>query len=396
MNKKLHLIIIAAVAALMTACNSDSDLPLTHPDGYGEIQFSIGSGSIPAVTRAGEGTPGLTYVPYDSIRDPRTMGVFGWYELDGTTFSKAANRMFNNVSNTAHYDVGADVTVWEYEGKKYWIDYLEKSPFDFFGYMPYNENVTIATTDNDDEYKLTMPVEFPDGATFSPVETALLCAKPIHKVQPEGTIPFYMDQTLTGYTLVFQLGEKMDSIRDFMIKDVKVYGESLAYKGDVSRTYTWEGLDWEAGNITWANVDTKDVDVADAVSVPYLNNGGDSIPEYYIDPTIETDLAPAMPGMLRVTNHPVQWGTPIYVIPTDEFAPVFEVTYDVVVQNEENADVVTRKNIKSTISFSSTYFQAFTKGRMGDTHKIRVKIVPDHLYVLADADQTFGYIPLND
>jgi len=39
MIKKLNIFMTAAAALMLAACSSE-DLPLTHPDGYGEINFT--------------------------------------------------------------------------------------------------------------------------------------------------------------------------------------------------------------------------------------------------------------------------------------------------------------------------------------------------------------------
>jgi hypothetical protein len=105
-------------------------------------------------------------------------------------------------------------------------------------------------------------------------------------------------------------------------------------------------------------------------------------------------------GVLRVNKDAVPWGKPIYLLPATGFNPVFEVTYDAVVvneegKNEEGKDVVTRKNVVSTISFDDNNFEKLKTApatEMGKARTIYVKIVPDHLYVLADADQIYGTI----
>ena len=56
---------------------------------------------------------------------------------------------------------------------------------------------------------------------------------------------------------------------------------------------------------------------------------------------------------------------------------------------------MTRKNVVSTISFDENNFEKLKTAfptAMGKTRTIHVKIVPDHLYVLADADQIYGTI----
>ena len=100
-------------------------------------------------------------------------------------------------------------------------------------------------------------------------------------------------------------------------------------------------------------------------------------------------------GVLRVNKVAVPWGKPIYLFPARDFNPVFEVTYDAVVVNEEGKEVVTRKNVVSTISFDDNNFEKLKTAEataMGKARTIHVKIVPDHLYVLADADQIYGTI----
>lgn len=375
MIKTKNILAIAAVVLCATACTND-DLPLTHADGYGEVAFSVGN-----ATRAD-----ITYIPYDYARDPHTMGTFGWHDLSSSTIDNAANKMFDNTEVTATMD--ENIVTWSYENKKYWFDYADYTSFDFFGYMPYNESTTL-TSPEDNVYTLTMPVEFSDDYdVFSPEETALVCAEPQHKVLGDGTIPFRMDQTLTAYTLKFQLGEAMDNVRDFIVKDVKIYGESLAHSGTVTRSYTWDSSEkaWVSGNITWVSESITRMDVTrdNACSIPYRNNAGEdeTLAQYYDDEN----------SQLRVTNTAVQWGTPIYMIPADVVNPIFEVVYDAVVTDENGNDIVTRKDIHSTIQLNSEIFGTLTLGTMGKYQPITVKIVPDHLYVLADADQTFGWV----
>ena len=162
MIKKLNIFMTAAAALMLAACSSD-DMPLTHPDGYGEINFTVGN---EAVTRA-DGD--ITYVAYDYSRDPHSMGVYGWHDLSSSTFGVAGNNMFYNTEVKATLDEG--IVTWSYENKKYWIDYVNCGTFDFFGYMPYNKDATLTSTKTN-EYKFSMPVEFEEGfSVFSPIET---------------------------------------------------------------------------------------------------------------------------------------------------------------------------------------------------------------------------------
>jgi len=395
--KKIKNIFLVAATAVLAACSSE-DLPVTHADGWDEIRFSVGT----EATRAD-----ITYIPYDYERDPHTIGTFGYHDL-GTTDEA---QIFTNTEVTAALDEETSTVSWSYPNKKYWFDYAIYDSFDFFATMPYNDDATLVKDESQENtYTLSMPVTF-DGAVFSPVETALLCAEPQHLDEAEGVIPFRMDQTLTGYALRFQLGDQMDELRDFIIKDVKVYGNSLAYSGTVSRSYTYAPTDenavngWVSGDITWSGVATKDLDptvakdVENIISIPYINNPQDSTShaDYYIDAWgADEEHEIAGVGALRVTSKLVQWGNPIYIIPNTAFNPTFEVIYDVVVQNEDGDDIITRKDVHSTIVFNTDNFGEQSLGEMGKVQPIRIKIVPDHLYVLADADQTFGYIVVSE
>ena len=385
--KKLNIFIAVAAALFLGACSSE-ELPLTQADGYGEIKFSIGN----------EGTRAdITYIAYDYDRDPHTMSVYGWHDLGSATFDNADNKIFYNTEVTASILEPKGV-VWEYNPKKYWFDYAAYNSFDFFGCMPYNENTTL-TSPESNSYTMTMPVDFDDDyEVFSPEETALLCHEPINRTIAEGVIPFRMDQTLSAYKLLFQLGDNMDNIRDFIIKGVKIYGEGLATSGTVSRTYTWDAVkeSWETGDITWSGVATTDVTKENAYSIPYRNNASlnEEWEAFYTDKLdAEERIVPGQ-GTLRVTNTAVQWGNPVYIIAVDGSTPKFEVIYDVVVTDEEGKDIITRPNVHSVIEFTNENFGERTTGVMGMTQPITVKIVPDHLYVLADADQTFGWITL--
>ena len=375
---------------MLTAACSGDDMPLTHPDGYGEEKFAIGND----VTRA------VNYKPYDYNRDPHTMGVIGWYNMrDAEDLTK--NKMFENLEVTAKIDDDTDELSWTYSPLRYWVSFADYSTFDNFAYMPYNEDAVVTRDAN--VYTLTVPVDFGTGKPFS-IDEVLMCNLPDYKNDADGVITFKMDQALTGYQLVFQLGEQMSQLRYFVVKSVKVYGTSFLNKGMLSREYTWNTLDskWSSGDISWAideEHDKFDVAAADAVAIPYRDNSADAPTgkdwsEYYKTVTETVDQEEVSYGVLRVNKDAVPWGKPIYLLPATGFNPVFEVTYDAVVVNEEGDDVVTR-NVVSTISFDDENFEKLKTveaTEMGKARTIYVKIVPDHLYVLADADQIYGTI----
>ena len=388
--KKIGNILKGVAVVMLTAACSGDDMPLTHPDGYGEEKFAIGND----VTRA------VNYIPYDYNRDPHTMGVIGWYNMrDAEDLTK--NKMFENLEVTAKIDDDTDELSWTYSPLRYWVSFADYSTFDNFAYMPYNEDAVVTRDAN--VYTLTVPVDFGTGKPFS-IDEVLMCNLPDYKNDADGVITFKMDQALTGYQLVFQLGEQMSQLRYFVVKSVKVYGTSFLNKGMLSREYTWNTLDskWSSGDISWAideEHDKFDVAAADAVAIPYRDNSADAPTgkdwsEYYKTVTETVDQEEVSYGVLRVNKDAVPWGKPIYLLPATGFNPVFEVTYDAVVVNEEGDDVVTR-NVVSTISFDDENFEKLKTveaTEMGKARTIYVKIVPDHLYVLADADQIYGTI----
>ena len=376
---------------MLTAACSGDDMPLTHPDGYGEVKFAIGND----VTRA------VNYIPYDYNRDPNTMGVIGWYDKSSAE-DLTKNKMFSNIKVTAEVDDDTDDLSWAYSPVRYWVEFANFNTFDNFAYMPYNKDAEVTRDGND--YTLSIPVNFGAGKPFS-TDEVLLCNLPDYKNDADGVISFKMDQALAGYQLVFQLGDQMSQLRYFVVKSVKVYGTGFLNKGTLSRKYTWSnvGSTWSSGGISWTideENDKFDVAAADAVAIPYRDNKADAPTgkdwsEYYKTVTETVGQEEVSYGVLRVNKDAVPWGKPIYLLPATGFNPVFEVTYDAVVVNKDGKDVVTRKNVVSTISFDDNNFEKLKTAdatEMGKARTIYVKIVPDHLYVLADADQIYGTI----
>ena len=389
--KKIGNILKGVAVVMLTAACSGDDMPLTHPDGYGEVKFAIGND----VTRA------VNYIPYDYNRDPNTMGVIGWYDKSSAE-DLTKNKMFSNIKVTAEVDDDTDDLSWAYSPVRYWVEFANFNTFDNFAYMPYNKDAEVTRDEN--VYTLSIPVNFGAGKPFS-TDEVLLCNLPDYKNDADGVISFKMDQALAGYQLVFQLGDQMSQLRYFVVKSVKVYGTGFLNKGTLSREYTWSnvGSTWSSGGISWTideENDKFDVAAADAVAIPYRDNSADAPTgkdwsEYYKTVTETVDQEEVSYGVLRVNKDAVPWGKPIYLLPATGFNPVFEVTYDDVVVNEDGKDVVTRKNVVSTIEFSEDNFEKLKTAvatEMGKARTIYVKIVPDHLYVLADADQIYGTI----
>ena len=64
--------------------------------------------------------------------------------------------------------------------------------------------------------------------------------------------------------------------------------------------------------------------------------------------------------------------------------------------DENGKDIVTRENIHSFIEVNEENFGEISQTTLGKIRPVTIKIVPDHLYVLADADQKFSWIVLGD
>lgn len=393
MKKLLSIRFLFSLAlTLALAGCSNEDFLTTASDETKVMSFSIGSGISELTSKA----PAEGYRAWKT-GDPTTFGVYGIYNQN--IDSKA--QLFDNeqVSTT-------DGTTWTYDPLKYWADYTWCESFDFFGYMP-----KMATDDSDpdaepaeprngvklekagNEYTLSFPVEIANSVTSDVATTPLICAAPVHKTKVGETINFQMDQVLTGFNLEFTLGTEMSDLRDFLIKEVKITGAAdvLPYKGLVSRTYTYNPSagTWSSGNVTWSNIEKKGSAID--YTVPYVNNGSaeNNTAEMYDDD--------AKTLRIGYTNHEKtttgKWGADFFAIPSADFKPNISVKYDVQVKNEDDTYTTTRANITNTIQFSDSFFINYTEGgAVGKLNKITVQIIPDYLYVLADADQRLGYL----
>ena len=375
-----------ALTLALVGC-SNEDFLTTASDETKVMSFSIGSGISELKSKA----PAEGYRAWKT-GDPTSFGVYGIYNqnIDSKT------ELFDN------QEVTRSDGKWTYTPPKYWADYTWCETFDFFGYMPKMADNTsvppvarngVKLEKDGNEYTLSFPVTLDDAVTSDVTTAPLICAAPVHKTKVGETINFQMDQVLTGFNLKFTLGTEMSDLRDFVIKEVKITGAAdvLPYKGLVSRTYTYDPSagTWTSGNVTWSNIEKKGSAID--YSVPYVNNGSaEESTTIMYDDGEET---------LRIgyTNREVtttgKWGADFFAIPSADFKPNISVKYDVQVMNEDGTYTTTRENITNTIQFSDSFFTNYTEGgAVGKLNKITVQIIPDYLYVLADADQRLGYL----
>jgi len=374
MKKLLNIRFLFSLALILAlaGCSND-DFLTTKSDETKVVSFSIGTGMEEITSKAAaEG-----YRDWKT-GDPTSFGAYGIYNRNMTT------KLFDN------QEVTRSDSKWTYTPLKYWADYTWCETFDFFGYMPYKEegvSFTQGTVADVNKYTLSFPVELSDGVIDNVADVPLICHEPVHKTVVGDVINYQMDQVLTGFTLKFMLGEKMTQIRDFVIKEVKIKGAAneMPYSGIVSRTYTYDPSkdSWTSGDVTWTGV-TKKTE-ATTFAVPFVDHGNGSATDAY-DSTAKTlRLGYSFPNAIS------QWGNPFYAIPSADFHPDIEVTYDVTVQEEDKSYTTTRTNITSTIKFTESYFN-FAAGDVAKVNPIVVQIVPNYLYVLADADQRASWM----
>lgn len=340
---------------MLAACSGEENFEVQHPDGYDQVQFGV-AGS--------EAFSRVNYISYNSTTDPASMGVWATFTWATFTGENTPQSPFNNTSVV--YDQG----IWTYTDLQYWGSLPTHTSSDYFAYMPHS---SATFSRNGNTATITYPLTLANGYVPEK-EKPLFCTLPKHNPTVNQTILFDFDQALCAYQLHFKLGDRMGTIRSFIIKSVKISG-TLTTQCTLSRTYTWNGTAWTAAPIACTSTQTSSVTNADIINEPIVEN-------------VSTPLRITAEGYS-------QWGAPFCVVPNQpNFTPTFEVTYDVVVKNENNDDVVTRENVTSTIEYSNNYFSSHdnTSAPAGTLRTIKILIVPDHLYVLADADQTAGLL----
>lgn len=380
------VLIYLTALTMLTACGSD--IEYTEPDNKtNEIQFSVASidapaaGMAKAVSRAEHG-----HEAWSDAKHANTLGVFGYYN------GSLSNEIFKN-QRVTYSDQ------WVYEPAKYWPEFSDATSFDFFGYMVENagEMPTASVKKDAGKYTLSFEASIGQPILTSPNNTPLICHAPYHTTVVGMPIPFQMDQTLTGYDIQFQLGEKMSKLRYFVIKSVKVYGENLPVGGTVSRTYTLTDGSWSTTQapVTWTTVTKATVSAANAVEIAKDWVINDKEAAGYAENLAARTISAKSTGW-------VKWGAAglgngaFYAIPHTDFQPTIEVTYDVYTDADANGEggTLSRKDVKSTIVLNKSNFDALKSGMgtTGEIQHINIKIVPDYLYVLSDDDQVTGFL----
>ena len=388
------MIPLFAFLASLTACESN-DLPIQHADSYRYITFAARTQKM--TTRADD-----RYESYDPVQrmHPLNMGVFGYYnfathsfETTGTETGGKNHAIFDNIQ----VDYNTSTKTWSPKEEKRW-DAYQNSNFDFFGYMPHSESATLSKPSaTESTYLLTIPFSMPTiiNGTQSPIlaqkdliKAPIICAKPEHKGSTAAggsdatfgrVVTFLFDQTLTGYNLNFQLDQKMNAIRHFRIKGVKIYGKGLATEGNVSRSYTWSNNEWTAKAIQWSNLKKVNITEENAIKLARDENS-------------EKPFTPGDNESMDIDDSKYhRWGTTFYAIADASFVPTIAVTYDVILKDEKG-ETVTRKDVTSTIILGNKYFETLNPAQTAAIYNINILIQPRYLYVLADQDAYTGHL----
>lgn len=380
----LSIAYIAIIIATLTACES-TDMPIQHPDNYDFITFSAKTEKPQTRTNP--------YEAYDNTKHPATMGVYAYYGVPNTTIYDNEIVSYNTTTKG-----------WTAQQRKRWDDFIGAKYFDFYAYMPKVEGAKLEQTTSTSGYTCTLSFPFAmtttDGTTtapaiFDPKEAPIICATPEHK---EGTdasgkeftfervVDFKFDQTLTAYNLNFKLDPRMGALRQFRIKKVTLAG-SIACSGTVSRSYTWNTTkkEWTAGAITWNDINRKEFTNEAPFEIPYVAS---------TQVGVENDNKTIL--IDQSSKEFTQWGANFYTIPDAQFMPTIAVTYDVVFKDENKNEVITRKDITSTIKLNKENFYptsgsgSIGAGKTAMINPINILIQPLYLYVLADQDAYTG------
>lgn len=384
MKKKQYITLLTTVLIGLNACES-SDLPIQRADSYDYITFAVKTQKTQ--TRAQE------YEGYDASRHPHTLGVFGYYNLPDHNFASAEgtnHAIFNN--DTVNYDKTSGN--WKTNPERKWDDFKSNN-FDFFGYMPQNAQASLTkSSTSESTYVLSIPYTIPQlydkpsPILFDLKQAPIICALPDHK---EGTtaagtektfarvVEMKFDQTMTGYYLNFQLDTRMNKLRHFRIKGVKIYG-TLPTGGTLSRSYTYNGNSWTAEPIKWTDLQTKEFNATNRIALAK-------------DKDAKNPASPAANDTLNLNDTKFRrWGATFYAPSTTLFVPTIAVTYDVTMEDENKTEVITRKDVTSTIILNQQYFNTLKPESTATIYPINILIQPRFLYVLADQDVWSGVL----
>lgn len=351
MKTKRNTIYALLSIGMLTACSSD-DLPLTQSDEARVITFSASMEKV--ITRATEG-----HIAWSKDTDPLSMNVFGWVGNDNILKGDSVGYKTEGV--------------WTYAPEKYWADYIiDNKDYGFVACMPYNKDAEASYEDG--KYTVSMPVSIPNGILTNTQKLPMISHLNSNPAVGQ-VVTFDMDQTLVSFDIQFSMDERMAKLRYFDIKEVKIEGK-MPVSGTVKCGFTKSDLGHiqDISSFAWSDVTTK------------------IIPSAYVGGNPHAPLKVDVYGeVFKMWDNSTFYAIPSPV-PTD-FEPTITVTYDVHTIYEGN-DEITRENVTSSIVFNQENF-GYGSGsvlKASNRYPIKIRIMPKYLYVLADVDQTYGYL----
>lgn len=358
LTKQLVLPLGSAICFVcITSCSSG--LAEVYPDQGDEIKMSVHKG----ISSRAEGD----YRNWDSALDPSTMGVIAFTNQGGTPANPDvfANACFNAPSQGG--------TIWTTAEQQLWSSYSDKS-LDFFAYMPHKDR-GVSLSQSGTTYTLTLQ-DVP-GISSEPYLVAHI---PVHygtDSPKTGAVSLQFDQLMTAFEFQFMLGDDMSALRTFKITKVEMSG--VPATATVKQDYSFASTTWSKG--------TTDISgISSTSSSAYVQaNEESAIKVGYPDNSQQFKSFPKNLYMLPFKL--VDDGGNAILTPT------IYVTYDVYDQDGYK----TRSAIRSSILLSKTNFTAIANPSAAAKRLIQIKIVPNSLKVLSDADQsTSGYLVVGE
>ena len=422
--KRLYIFILAAT--MLSACEVSDIAPEVNPNQEEQLRMDVGLTAPMMVGTNESGTRAtLGYELYDPEIHPTTMGGFGlkrvkssasesdkiWHYifLDRTDevaempdYSDGHSQHIFNVTNNRweYFNTAGDMLSEKWNTAVYDMHL-------FFAYMPYQpETVVDGVTYKvslkrsiSDTHLITLQIPFIPGMTQIPY---MVCREPqLRHLTETGTndysrVPFQMDQIMQRYVFQFKLDPAMGELRHFHITNVEMFGAKMPSSALFTRNYTYsvgqdDAVKWSYTDNPYENIQFEDRPESNpfVINKPIWKNRTDS---YFLN--LRTDQY----RTYGETYEPIQNETTppsyFYVIQTGEilFNPTIKVSYEIY----DEWGYLTRKGV-GRIVFNTDQFNSIGwLNEAGCRHEININIVPNRLYVLSDADQTCGYLIMDE
>ena len=358
------------VAGLLAGC-SEGDMPEVYSDDAGEIKFNT--------NLMGAAGDDHVHRPWQD-GDPTKIFV-SWFDKDGTAKGQDIE--------VSHSETGWSYTAPDDNSHK-WSKYVGITSLDFIGVLANSKDgITIG---NDRITIESLPTVALEEKNIFVCHTPTYVAMPtaIYNVQPVGMV---FDRIYSRFSISFQLSEAMSKLRHIHITDVQINGVNTVT--NYTQSYTKAGTEWtkEKATYTASTAASTTLSLKGTATSYFLPLGyGMNQTDYVKFGTASAGFtykekeanAPAYNTCPEVANTPSEY---FYVLPGTA-APTITVSY--VVYDEWGYET---RQATQQIELKETVFKKdFTSILAADTYDLKIKIVPDYLYVLSDADQVAGIL----